>query len=104
MASDSVFHKAIPDPALVASVDRYLKEQESKRAETALQCQKALVYIDAYEKLRQAIELPDAYAINAVIVIGKPGPREALPPELQAREEPNGRLALSALAFEGTFQ
>ena len=56
------------------------------------------------EKLRQAIELPDAYAINAVIVIGKPGPREALPPELQAREEPNGRLALSALAFEGTFQ
>ena len=55
MASDSVFHKAIPDPALVASVDRYLKEQESKRAETALQCQKALVYIDAYEKLRQAI-------------------------------------------------
>ena len=56
------------------------------------------------EKLREAIKLPDDYAINAVIVIGKIGPREALPPELQAREQPNGRLALSQLAFEGTFE
>ena len=56
------------------------------------------------DQLRHAIALPDDYSIDAVIVIGKRGPREALSPELQARETPSDRLVLSEIAFEGKFQ
>lgn len=56
------------------------------------------------DKLRQAISVPPDFAIDAVIVIGKRGVREALSPDLQAREEPSGRRPLSEIAFEGTFQ
>jgi nitroreductase len=56
------------------------------------------------DKLRQAIELPDDLAIHAVVIVGKRGPREALPADLAAREEPNGRNALGTLAFEGKFR
>lgn len=55
------------------------------------------------DKLRQAISVPTDFAIDAVIVIGQRGEREALTPDLQAREEPNGRRPLSEIAFEGAF-
>ncbi len=56
------------------------------------------------DKLRAAIELPEDCAIHAVVMVGKRGPREALPEDLAAREEPSGRHPLDTLAFEGKFQ
>jgi nitroreductase len=56
------------------------------------------------EKLRVAIELPEDFAIHAVVMVGKRGPREALPEDLAAREVPSGRDALDTQAFEGKFR
>ncbi len=55
------------------------------------------------DKIRAATGLPEDYAINAVIVIGKQGDKAKLPEALQAREAPNDRKPLSATSFEGKF-
>ncbi len=55
------------------------------------------------DKIRAATALPDDYAVNAVIVIGKQGEKAKLPEALQAREAPNDRKPLSAISFEGKF-
>ncbi|MFS2034067.1 nitroreductase family protein [Polaromonas sp. CT11-55] len=55
------------------------------------------------DRLRQAVAVPDAYAIEAVVAIGKRGDKGVLPEGLQARETPNGRLPLVQLAAEGRF-
>ena len=54
-------------------------------------------------KIRAATGLPEEFDINAVIVIGKQGDKSKLPEMLQAREAPNDRKPLSAIAFEGKF-
>lgn len=55
------------------------------------------------DALRSTIGLPESYAIEAVIAIGKPGDKGVLPEGLQSREMPNGRLPLTQLAAEGKF-
>lgn len=55
------------------------------------------------DRLRQAVAIPDAYAIETVVAIGKRGDKGVLPEGLQARETPNGRLPLAQLAAEGRF-
>ncbi|MFT8776019.1 MAG: nitroreductase family protein [Gluconacetobacter liquefaciens] len=52
---------------------------------------------------RAGLELPDDYALNAAIVIGRQGAADILPEGLRARETPSGRRPLSDLAFEGRF-
>ena len=54
-------------------------------------------------KIRAATGLPEEFDINAVVVIGKQGDKSKLPEMLQAREAPNDRKPLSAIAFEGKF-
>jgi nitroreductase len=55
-------------------------------------------------KLRAAIHLPDDYALEAVIVLGKQGDKAQLPEALQQREAPNARKPLSEISFAGTFK
>jgi hypothetical protein len=55
------------------------------------------------DRLRQAAAIPDDYAIETVLAIGKRGDKGVLPEGLQARETPNGRLPLTQLAAEGRF-
>jgi nitroreductase len=52
---------------------------------------------------RQHIALPDEYALEAAIAIGKPGDKSMLSEMLQSRETPSGRNPVSAFAFEGHF-
>jgi nitroreductase len=52
---------------------------------------------------RVALGVPDGYSLHAVIAIGRQGDKTVLPEALQAREAPNGRLPLTALAAEGRF-
>ena len=40
----------------------------------------------------------------AMIAIGKKGPREKLPPNLQEKEFPNDRKPLSEIVMEGNFE
>jgi len=55
------------------------------------------------DKLRAAAAVPESYAIEAVVAIGKPGDKGVLPEGLQARETPNSRMPLTQLAIEGRF-
>ncbi|MGJ7498015.1 nitroreductase family protein [Variovorax sp. RT4R15] len=56
-----------------------------------------------FERLRQVAAIPDAYAVETVVAIGKRGDKDVLPEGLQSRESPNGRLPLTQLAAEGRF-
>ncbi|POF62852.1 nitroreductase [Novacetimonas maltaceti] len=52
---------------------------------------------------RAGLELPDDYALEAAIVIGRPGDVDALPEKLRARNVPSTRRPLAEVAFEGRF-
>ncbi|MDR1229583.1 MAG: nitroreductase family protein [Azoarcus sp.] len=52
---------------------------------------------------RQALAIPEDFHIESAIVIGRRGNADKLPPELQARETPNGRRPLESLVAEGRF-
>ena len=56
------------------------------------------------EKVRRALSVPDDFAIEVVIAIGKIGDKDALPPGLKEREVPTGRLALEELVTAGAFR
>lgn len=52
---------------------------------------------------RRVLQIPETYTLEAVVAVGKLGPREALPPKLQEREFPSDRLPLERLVSEGIF-
>jgi nitroreductase len=56
-----------------------------------------------YEKARVTLKVPDAFQVEAMAAIGKPGNKESLPEKLQEREVPNDRRKLTETAFEGPF-
>lgn len=55
------------------------------------------------DKARAVLGIPDEYAIDAAIVMGKLGDKASLPEGLQTREVPSPRESLDKLAFEGKF-
>ncbi|KAF1048706.1 nitroreductase family protein [Xylophilus sp.] len=55
------------------------------------------------DRLRVALDVPQDYAIHAIAAIGRRGDKSLLPEALAAREAPNQRLPLAALAAEGKF-
>lgn len=55
------------------------------------------------DALRAAVDLPQTYAIQTVVAIGRRGDKSVLPEALQAREVPNDRYPLALLAAEGRF-
>lgn len=57
-----------------------------------------------YEKARKDLEIPDNFDVMAMIAIGKRGPKDQLPPQLQEREYPNDRKPLKEIVMEGLFQ
>ena len=62
-----------------------------------------------YDAARTSFKIPATYAIEAMIVIGKPGDPSLLPQELQAREapvyrKPYDRNPVETFAFDGDFQ
>jgi nitroreductase len=57
-----------------------------------------------YEKARIDLEIPDNFDVMSMIAIGKKGPKENLPSELQNKEFPNNRKPLNEIVMEGTFR
>ena len=57
-----------------------------------------------YEKARNDLEIPDNFDVMAMIAIGKKGPKDNLPPQLQEREHPNDRKPLAEIVMEGHFR
>ena len=55
------------------------------------------------DRARTALGVPDEFAVEAMIALGRPGDPANLPPELREREKPSGRKAVSQIVREGGF-
>ena len=56
-----------------------------------------------YDRARDVLEVPEAFAVEAMIAVGRPAPAEALPEGLREREVPSGRKPVAEIAFPGVF-
>ena len=56
-----------------------------------------------YEKARMDLEIPNDFEVMSMIAIGKKGPKENLPPELQDKEKLNDRKPLKDIIMEGIY-
>ena len=56
-----------------------------------------------FHKARKVLNIPDDYAIQALVAIGYQGEKEALPEDLKQREFPKNRRPLKESLFEGSF-
>lgn len=52
---------------------------------------------------RALLGVPEDYAIEVIIALGKPGEKERLPEDLLVKETPTDRLPVSAVLAEGRF-
>lgn len=57
-----------------------------------------------YDKARIDLEIPTDFEVMAMIAIGKKGPRESLPPELQEKEKLTDRKPLKDIVMEGIYR
>ena len=57
-----------------------------------------------YEKARRDLGIPDSFDVMAMVAIGKRGPKENLPSNLQEREYPSDRKPSSEILLEGRFR
>ena len=57
-----------------------------------------------YEEAKTELGIPADFEVMAMIAIGKRGPKENLPTELQDKEKPNDRKALKDIIMEGTYR
>lgn len=55
------------------------------------------------DKARTALGVPDGYAVEAMIALGRPGDPAELPQELREREKPSGRKPVAEFIREGVF-
>ena len=56
------------------------------------------------DKAREALRIPEEFAVEIAIAIGRQGDKSLLPPDLQEREAPNSRYELKELVLEGGFR
>ncbi len=56
-----------------------------------------------YDRAKTELNVPDGYAVEAMIAVGRPGEIEDLPEGPRSMEVPNTRKAVTEIAFEGGF-
>src|SRR6185436_15139753 len=56
-----------------------------------------------YDKAKQALTVPDDYAVEAMVAIGHPGDPNDLPEALRKIETPSQRKPVEEISREGTF-
>lgn len=52
-------------------------------------------------KVEAYLKVPEGYSVQACVAVGKQGPKEALPEDLQAREAPSGRSPVESFTGNG---
>jgi hypothetical protein len=57
-----------------------------------------------YVKIRIDLQIPDSFDVMAMIAIGKKGPKDNLPQQLQEIEYPSDRKPLAEIVMEGQFR
>lgn len=56
-----------------------------------------------YDRARSELKIPEAFTVEAMIAVGKPGRPEDLPEDLRQREQPSDRKPIAEIAMEGGF-
>lgn len=56
-----------------------------------------------YEKAKLDLNIPEGFTVEAMVAIGRPGKKEDLAPELQAREFPSDRKKVKEIINEGPY-
>jgi len=56
------------------------------------------------DQAREVLRVPEDFDIQVIVAIGYQGEKEALPVELQEREQPSSRRPLKELVFEGEYK
>ena len=56
-----------------------------------------------YGRAKTELGIPDDFEVNAMIAIGKRGPKEKLSERTRAMEQPNDRKPLKEILFQGAF-
>jgi nitroreductase len=54
-----------------------------------------------FDRVREALGVPERYRVEAAAVVGRVGDPKGLPEKLRAREAPSGRKAVEEFAFKG---
>jgi nitroreductase len=57
-----------------------------------------------YARAQKELQIPEDFRVEAMIAVGRPGPKEMLSSRLQEREVPNDRRKLSETVCEGKWQ
>ena len=57
-----------------------------------------------YDRARELLEVPEEFAVEAMIAVGWPAPAEVLPEPLREKEIPSGRKPVAEFAFPGLFR
>ncbi|QLK26614.1 nitroreductase family protein [Natrinema zhouii] len=57
-----------------------------------------------YERAAEELDVPDEFEVEAMVAIGERAPPEALPEELQEREQPSDRKPLAEIVHRGGFE
>lgn len=56
-----------------------------------------------YEAIREKLQIPDTFTIQAMVAIGKPGLKENLPEDIRKQEIPSLRKPLEQIVSRGKF-
>ena len=57
-----------------------------------------------YARAKATLNVPDDFTVEAMAAVGRPGPKEDLPPQHLAREFPGQRKPVSELVFAGPYR
>jgi nitroreductase len=57
-----------------------------------------------YARAQNVLNVPDDFTVEAMAAVGRPGPKEDLPPQHLSREFPGQRKPLSELVFAGPYR
>ncbi|MGQ3413546.1 nitroreductase family protein [Natrinema versiforme] len=57
-----------------------------------------------YERAAAELDVPEEFAVEAMVAIGERAPPETLPEELREREQPSDRKPLSEIVHRGGFE
>jgi len=57
-----------------------------------------------YARAKTTLNVPDDFTVEAMAAVGRPGPKEDLPPQHLAREVPGQRKPVTELVFAGAYR
>ncbi len=90
-----------PNPVNSFDAGASFENMALQAAEMGLVCHGMAGFDNA--QARTDLKVPDDYAIEAMVALGRPGDPDSLPPEARKMESPSGRKPIAEITCEGAF-